>query len=51
VLRLRSLLDEVSGGFIDLVVLGLMGNYGWGCFRPEAGIRESCARSHVMVRN
>jgi hypothetical protein len=39
VLRLTSLLDEAVCGFVDLVVLGLIGSYGWGCFRPKA---DSC---------
>jgi hypothetical protein len=37
-LRLTSLLDEVGCGFVDLAVLGLIGNYGPDCFRPRADI-------------
>lgn len=36
VLRLTLLRDEVVCGFVGLAILGLIGSYGWGCFRPEA---------------
>ena len=32
---ISSLMDSV-----DLTVLGLIGNYGWGCFRPKADVLE-----------
>lgn len=38
VLRLTLLLDEIGCGFVDLAVLGLIGNYGWGSFRPKAAV-------------
>lgn len=37
-LRLTSLLDEAVCGIVDLAVLGLIGSFGWGCFRPKAAI-------------
>lgn len=40
-LRLTSLLDEAVCGFVDLAVLGLIGNYVWDCFRPGAAISSA----------
>jgi hypothetical protein len=39
VLRLTSSLDEVVCGFVDLAILGVMGNCAWGGFRPDADTR------------
>jgi len=40
VLRLRLLLDEDVSGFVGVAILGVKGSYGWGCFRPEAVIKN-----------